>query len=183
MGLGLCLGGVACLNTAVRVLGDGYPRVLSVRYFHLKISAVWGLASHWLGGHRENCRGDIASQVRAAAQAYGVPEELALAVAQAESDFRPHRISRAGAMGVMQLMPATAMDMGVDDPFDAGQSIDGGVRYLAWLWRRYRRNVRRTVAAYNAGPGRVSRHGRLSIPKETRHYVRRIQEDLKRRSR
>jgi len=99
---------------------------------------------------------------------------LALSVAEVESGFAPHRISSAGAMGVMQLMPATARELGVGDPFDPRQGVDGGVRYLAFLRRRYGGDTRRVAAAYNAGPGRIARRGPLALPDETRAYVAQV---------
>jgi soluble lytic murein transglycosylase-like protein len=83
-------------------------------------------------------------------------------------------ISSTGAMGVMQLMPNTARELGVSDPFSIEQNIDGGVRYLKQLLTSYRGNVKRTLAAYNAGPARISKSGALSMPAETQGYVARI---------
>ena len=77
-------------------------------------------------------------------------------------------------MGVMQLMPDTAKDLDIRDPFDAGENADGGVRYLAKLWKRYRGNMRRVAAAYNAGPGSVPRVGTYRVPRETRRYVDKV---------
>ena len=77
-------------------------------------------------------------------------------------------------MGIMQLMPFTARDMGVKDPFDSRENIRGGVKYLGLLWRRYRGDKRRVAAAYNAGMGRIPRRGKLNLPGETRHYVKKV---------
>lgn len=104
---------------------------------------------------------------------YGVDWDLVVALASTESRFSPQAVSWAGAVGVMQLMPGTARDLGVDNPFDVRQNIDGGVRYLAWLLRIYEGDRDLSIAAYNAGPGRV----RDSIPniRETQLHVRRVQ--------
>jgi len=112
--------------------------------------------------------------VREAAARHGLSARLLLGVARVESDFVPSRISGTGAMGMMQLMPATADELGVLDPFDPAQSADGGARYLKRLLHAYGGNVRRALAAYNAGPGRVAVSGPLSLPEETQSYVTRI---------
>ena len=109
--------------------------------------------------------------IREAARTFGVPAPLIRAIALTESSHRPHAISHAGAMGVMQLMPDTATLMEVRDPFDPKQSIHGGTRYLAGLLRRYGGDRRRAVAAYHAGPGAVPRRGPLRVGDTTRRYV------------
>ncbi len=168
------------MNGAVRLLGDGYPRLLSARDLDMKWKAIKMLVNHWVHGHRDGCHDDIADHIRYAAVKHKVPVSLAMAVAKSESEFRPHRISRAGAMGVMQLMPGTALEMGVVDPFNARQNVDGGVRYLAKLWKRYKGDAKRAVAAYNAGPGAVPLHGNFSMPQETRQYIQNVTHHLKR---
>jgi soluble lytic murein transglycosylase-like protein len=77
-------------------------------------------------------------------------------------------------MGLMQLMPATARELGVDDPFDIDQGADGGVRYLKRLLISYRGDVRRALAAYNAGAARIPSRGPFAMPLETRTYVSRV---------
>ena len=86
-----------------------------------------------------------------AARLYQLPESFIRAVMRVESDFNPTVVSRAGAMGLMQLMPRTARSMGVSDPFDARQNINGGARYLRILANRFKGDLVLTVAAYNAG--------------------------------
>jgi soluble lytic murein transglycosylase-like protein len=102
---------------------------------------------------------------------HAVPPALLLAVIGAESAFDPRAVSRAGAQGLMQLMPATARDMGVVDAFDPEQNVLGGARYLAFLLKHFG-DEELAIAAYNAGPGRVTRAGNQvpDIP-ETRAYV------------
>jgi soluble lytic murein transglycosylase-like protein len=107
-----------------------------------------------------------------AAARYGVPSNIALAVARAESGYNQAAVSGAGAIGVMQLMPATAAGLGVD-PRDEGQNIDGGVRLLSQLYGRYG-DWSLALAAYNAGPGNVDRYGGVPPFAETQAYVPRV---------
>lgn len=115
-----------------------------------------------------------ASVIDAASARTGVPAALIAAVAQQESGFHAGAVSTAGAEGIMQLMPATARGLGVTDPLDATQSINGGASYLASLLRRFGGNTTLAVAAYNAGPGAVLKYGGVPPYPETQHYVRNV---------
>jgi soluble lytic murein transglycosylase-like protein len=109
------------------------------------------------------------------ARAHSVSADLVRAVIQAESNFNPRAVSSKGAMGLMQLMPATARELGVTDPFHPAQNIRGGVTYLARLLTKYDQNVELALAAYNAGAGNVERYGNAVPPfRETRDYVKKI---------
>lgn len=111
---------------------------------------------------------DVAAQ-------HGVEPGLVKAVIAAESNFKPHAVSRVGAQGLMQLMPATAADLGVERPFGVVENIDGGVRYLRAMLDRFG-DVARALAAYNAGPGAVDRHRGVPPYPETRAYIKRVLE-------
>ncbi len=111
--------------------------------------------------------------IHAAAGRHRVPFALVKAVVAAESGFNPRAVSRAGAQGLMQLMPDTARDLGVQDSFDARANVDGGTRYLAALLRSFD-SERLALAAYNAGPSRVAKLGRVPDFPETRAYVEKV---------
>jgi soluble lytic murein transglycosylase-like protein len=116
-----------------------------------------------------------------AAHANGLSPDLVEAVAWRESRLRPGLISRAGAIGEMQLMPGTARDLGVN-PYDTRQNFQGGAAYLSAMLRRYDGDLVRALAAYNAGPGAVDRYRGVPPYKETRDYVTAILERLSERS-
>lgn len=104
---------------------------------------------------------------------YGIDAELLKAVCVAESGMNPNAVSRAGAQGLMQLMPATAHELAVTDPFDPEQSIGGGARYLSWQLETFG-SVRLALAAYNAGPANVQKYGGIPPFDETQDYVPKV---------
>ena len=113
--------------------------------------------------------------IRASAKLQGVRTDLVRAVIQVESGFNQWAKSPKGAMGLMQLMPDTAREFNVRDPFNAAENIRGGVAYLRQLLDKYSNNEVLALAAYNAGPGAVDKHGQTVPPyKETQDYVRKI---------
>jgi hypothetical protein len=114
-----------------------------------------------------------------ASKKYQVPVELLKAIGKAESNFNTKAISRCGAQGVMQLMPATAKSLGVTDSFDAEQNIMGGSKYIAGLLKKYDGNTKLALAAYNAGSGNVAKYNGIPPFEETQNYVKKIMGYLK----
>ena len=105
------------------------------------------------------------------AERYGLDEALVRAVVRMESGGRADAVSHKGAMGLMQLMPGTAKMLGVDDPFDPVQNLEGGIKYLSNLSDKYGGDLSKALAAYNAGPGRVDACGGIPPIAETQKYV------------
>lgn len=158
------------LNLAVAFFGSSWVFPLSPYFLKEKLHALLVY-----GKHRPTCflvgHDDIGPLTAAAERKYGLPRGLMHAVVMVESKGRAHRISAAGAMGPAQLMPGTAALLGVRDPFEPDQAIDGGARYLAANLKRLGQ-IELAVAAYNAGPGAVS--GRVPRNGETEWYVRKV---------
>ena len=115
-----------------------------------------------------------ASEIAAAARDFGVEEAVVRAIIHAESAYRPNALSRVGAQGLMQLMPATARRFGVANAFDPGQNIRGGVQYLSWLLKRFNGDLTLAAAGYNAGEGAVDKYKGVPPYSETRRYVERV---------
>lgn len=129
--------------------------------------------------------GNIDELITRASRAYGVAESLIKAVIETESSFNAEAVSSAGAKGLMQLMDGTARGLGVSNPFDPAQNIDGGTRYLSYQLQRFGGEEKTALAAYNAGPGRIQRLGISNdqelmeklhlLPKETQNYIMKIE--------
>lgn len=117
---------------------------------------------------------DLANLIQQTAAKYSLDPSLLAAVVQQESGGNPTAVSKVGAQGLMQLMPATAASLGVSDPFDPVQNLDGGARYLSGLLSQYGGDTSLALAAYNAGPGNVAKYNGIPPFPETQGYVSRI---------
>jgi Transglycosylase SLT domain len=119
----------------------------------------------------------IESSIHRAARRYSLPPGLIKGVIRAESNFQVGAVSQAGAQGLMQLMPATAKALGVRNPFNIDENIDGGARYLRQMLDSFGGDVKVALAAYNAGPGAVEKYGgRIPPYQETERYINRVLE-------
>jgi soluble lytic murein transglycosylase-like protein len=119
-------------------------------------------------------KGPFRDLIEAAASRYNVDAELIASVIAAESNFEPKAVSRRNARGLMQLLPETAAHLGVHNIFDPAENIDAGTHYLSDLLVRYKNDLALTLAAYNAGPLRVQKYGRVPPFTETQLYVRKV---------
>ncbi len=124
---------------------------------------------------------DVRSLLSNAGEQHDIDVELLASIVHAESNGRPHAVSRTGAQGLMQLMPGTAHNLGVKDSFQPDQNINGGTAYLDSLLTRYHDNLALALAAYNAGPAAVDKYHGIPPYRETRAYVARVMTEFKRR--
>ncbi|MBW2426077.1 MAG: lytic transglycosylase domain-containing protein [Deltaproteobacteria bacterium] len=145
------------------------------RYRRNRIDRIEGLAIAPPPARRGPGRRDFDILILTLGQRHRVQPALVKAVIAAESNFQPGAVSRAGAQGLMQLMPATARSLGVQKPFAVVENVDGGVRYLREMLDRYG-DVTRALAAYNAGPSAVDRYHGVPPYPETQAYVKRVLE-------
>ncbi len=125
----------------------------------------------------------IGQLVNEAGNRHQLDPDFLHSVVRAESGYNPRAVSRKGAQGLMQLMPATAAELGVSDSFQPAANLEGGARYLRELLRRYGNDPIKALAAYNAGPHRVQQYGGVPPYRETRAYVARIVRDFNRAKR
>jgi hypothetical protein len=140
---------------------------------YLRKPAADGSALSSVGG-RVFTSLEVDAAIEQAAAEHNVDANLVRSVIKVESNFNPNAVSRKGAMGLMQLMPSTARQLNVTNPFDPEQNVDAGVRHLKKLLESYGGDVKLTLAAYNAGEGNVARSGGVPHFAETQNYVKRI---------
>ena len=119
-------------------------------------------------------KSQILNVVNQISEKHGVDEKLVQALIKQESGFNPKAKSKAGAMGLMQLMPSTAKNLGVQDPYNIVQNVEGGVKYLKSMLNKYNGNIILALAAYNAGPGAVDKYDGVPPYQETQNYVKNI---------
>lgn len=116
----------------------------------------------------------IEQMIRNEAISQGLDPNLAVAIAKTESSLNPNAVSNAGAQGIFQLMPATAASVGVTNPFDPSQNISGGITYFNQLLQQYNGDTTLALAAYNAGPGAVSKYGGVPPYQQTQDYITKV---------
>lgn len=160
--------------TSVRPAGLPASSVRTIQYSYIeRCYACGALPGVNFGSLRLNTTA-YQDEIRTAAKEHGVEEAIVRAIIHAESSYNPMALSRAGAQGLMQLMPGTASRFGVSNAFDATQNIRGGVKYLAWLLKRFNGNLTLAAAGYNAGEGAVDKYGGVPPYSETQRYVQRV---------
>ena len=160
--------------TSTRPRGVSAASMRTIRYSYMETCFACGAKP---GVNFRSLRLNTAAyndEIRAAARQHGVEEAIVRAIIHAESAFNPRALSRVGAQGLMQLMPPTARRFGVTDAFNPQENIQGGVKYLAWLLKRFNGNLTLAAAGYNAGEGAVDKYKGVPPYKETRHYVERV---------
>ena len=163
--------------TAFRFDGKIREALVSMRSTPLKLDyRPFGAVIYGSGASFSNQRvpSDLAPLFKEAAEKHGIDPRLLVAVARRESAFDSSVVSRVGAQGLMQLMPATATYLGVSQPFDPRENVFAGSRYLRMLLDTFRGDLDLTLAAYNAGPGAVQRYRGVPPYRETQAYVRAI---------
>ena len=161
-------------NVVVRPAKASYVRGFMATGVASRTTRISSSASGILSVAAQANREKIEEMIREVSTRYRVDPALVRAVIQTESNWNSTAVSSKGALGLMQLVPGTAQQLGVNNAFDPKQNLDGGVRYLHTLLERYNGDLDRALAAYNAGPGAVDRAGGVPRYRETREYVQKV---------
>lgn len=160
--------------TSVRPRGVSASAMRTIRYSYMETCYACGAKPGVNFGKLRLNTTAYQAEIAAAAREHGVEEAIVRAIIHAESAYNPLALSRVGAQGLMQLMPPTARRFGVTDAFSPQQNIQGGVKYLAWLLKRFDGNLTLAAAGYNAGEGAVDKYKGVPPYSETRRYVERV---------
>jgi soluble lytic murein transglycosylase-like protein len=156
-------------------VSDSYDAVFAGKNSSIQKAAASRISnSAFIPHDRVKLMSTINSSIYAASEKYGIDANLIKAVIKQESGYNPYALSHAGAQGLMQLMPATASSLGVEDPWDIEQNIDGGTRYLKDQLDYFGGNLQLSLAAYNAGPNNVIKYKDIPPFSETQDYVKRV---------
>lgn len=160
--------------TAYRFFGDVREAIFSLRTSPASLRYIPFGPSVFDGNAAFTAPAKLSPVIGEASRTHGIDPRLVAAIARQESAFNPASVSRVGAGGIMQLMPATARFLGVSNVFDPRENVFGGARYLRTLLDTFHGDLDLTLAAYNAGPGAVQKYGGVPPYAETRQYVRRV---------
>jgi len=172
--------GLMKVQSRIREIRNRFWKTDSSRHEHVFIDVLKRAEETGMSPRSEEKNGaetlgyDLDSLIRVKSRRYDVDENLVKAVVRMESGGNSRATSKAGAMGLMQLMPSTAGMLGVDDPYDPEQNVDGGVRYLKMLLDRYGGREDLSLAAYHSGPSRVDQYGGVPPYPAVTHYVRSV---------
>ena len=180
---------IARINEIKNRFGINRPKEAEVKSaenqsFDQMTDEAAGLLNNGFGIYEKGnvSKNDIDKIVNYYSKKNGVPAPLVKSVIKAESDYNPEAVSSKGALGLMQLMPETAMGLGVENPFNPEDNIRGGVSHLKSLLDNYRGDYKLALAAYNAGQGNVDKAGGIPNFKETKEYVKKVIELYKKES-
>ena len=160
--------------TSVRPRGVSGTSIRTIKYSYMETCYACAAKPGVNFGNVRLNTAAYQAEIAAAAREHGVDEAIVRAIIHAESAYNPMALSRVGAQGLMQLMPATARRFGVGDAFNPQQNIQGGVKYLAWLLKRFDGNLTLAAAGYNAGEGAVDKYKGVPPYSETQRYVQRV---------
>lgn len=170
------LGGLVDILTNKNTLGNllGSMPIQSMSDTSSPLSYTPAQAPATLSAGKHSSSTGFQEIIKKAAELYNLPEKLIKSVIKHESNFNPDAMSHAGATGLMQLMPSTARGLGVKNILDPFENVMGGSKYLRQMLDRYDGNISLALAAYNAGPGNVDKHGGIPPFTETQNYVKKI---------